>query len=782
MGTLFSAAVLVLPIVAVHIGLFVYLADRRALINRLVLLVSAAVAAWNLHLAVEHLGLPHPWLDVCLAGGYFLPATFLHLAVEYTSSRSPFLSRFLLASYLAAGILFFAAPISAESPAFVGYFLAVNGTSAYLLWRRICSTRGSLRHQTVLIATGAAAAILSALPGQLLPGSMWGHPFNSLGGAVYLATLAYAVVHYRFSNFSLLLRKSAVYSLAIATIVGLYVFLVMVLGRWAAALWGVSPLTFAFFATLMAGPAFYPLQQGLERAFRKLMPLPQDDYYQGLMVFSQEINYLAPLPQLTDFVARRIMSLLRLAGACLLVIPERADALLRVATAGPTGLQSTLTTLPGPPPAGVRALSEASGLPLAAILPLESRGRKVAVLGLCNHLNGEELSPEDWEVVSALGRQASIALDNAELYSELVAVKNHYVSVIESSANAVLVADRNLVITDLNETAAGCFGPRKDLLNVSFRAFPPFEALVEMAESVLSEGVAVTGREVTLSTQRGTCPFLANISPLKGDASGRDPTGVVLILADLSGIRAMERQVDRAQRLAALGRLSAGLAHEIRNGLNKIGGYAAMLEDALPPDSPFARFPKGISEDVSSLEGMLSRFLTFARLESCREEKVLITGLLDRILDALSTELRAKQVRVERDYGPGLEPVQGDPTRLEQAFTNLVLNAIEAMERGGVLSLQVSSGGRGIMVRIADNGCGISPELLDKVFDPFFTTKPCGTGLGLAITHRIVSQHGGEITLSSEPGKGTEVTLTFPATHDRLSPESEEDADARRCS
>jgi signal transduction histidine kinase len=183
----------------------------------------------------------------------------------------------------------------------------------------------------------------------------------------------------------------------------------------------------------------------------------------------------------------------------------------------------------------------------------------------------------------------------------------------------------------------------------------------------------------------------------------------------------------------------------------------------LPPGSPLARFPRGILEDTASLEGLLGRFLAFARDEKLSQTEVSLPALLTRELDALGPELKARKILLVTVFDPRTPTIVGDPSQLAQAVTNVVLNAVEAMVRGGTLTVTLRPSGNDILIVVKDTGPGIPENQRELVFNPFFTTKATGTGLGLSITHRIITRHGGVVHLDSRTDEGTTVVLQLPA-------------------
>lgn len=230
----------------------------------------------------------------------------------------------------------------------------------------------------------------------------------------------------------------------------------------------------------------------------------------------------------------------------------------------------------------------------------------------------------------------------------------------------------------------------------------------------------------------------------------------------------VQEEARRAERLAALGQLSAGLAHEIRNPLGVIKGSAEMLNKKLQTtDTVTSELAGYISSEVNRLNTIVTRFLDFARPHELDLHPQEIPGLVDRALKAVRDRWPEAQVQVERHYAENLPLVPVDGDLCEQVFTNLFLNAYEAMgSKGGKLQVRIavahSDGRPGVEVEVEDSGPGVAPKLRGQIFNPFFTTKTSGVGLGLSIVSKIVDDHRGRIRLASEPGKGACFRVFLP--------------------
>ncbi|MDH4162722.1 MAG: ATP-binding protein [Nitrospirota bacterium] len=224
-----------------------------------------------------------------------------------------------------------------------------------------------------------------------------------------------------------------------------------------------------------------------------------------------------------------------------------------------------------------------------------------------------------------------------------------------------------------------------------------------------------------------------------------------------------EEQLRRADRLSALGTLSAGVAHEIRNPLGAIKGAAEILQGDYGPGDPKQEFVQILLKETDRLNGIVQDFLDFARPRQPEFLETDINDVLEGVLSLTAQAVRKGNITVERKLDRLIARRHLDAGLLKQAFLNIILNAVQAMPRGGMLTVQTTIREGKLQVLIADSGIGISPENRAKLFSPFFTTKKDGTGLGLAITYRIIQNHGGTIDVSSEAGRGSIFTISLPA-------------------
>jgi signal transduction histidine kinase len=229
-------------------------------------------------------------------------------------------------------------------------------------------------------------------------------------------------------------------------------------------------------------------------------------------------------------------------------------------------------------------------------------------------------------------------------------------------------------------------------------------------------------------------------------------------------LREAEETVRRTERLAALGQLTAGLAHELRNPLGTIRASAEMLGKRASVDDEIAGELAGyITAEVERANLLVTRFLDFARPLSLKKASSDINAMVDRAVEAVARENRGRGDRIHKNLDPAVVLIHADPDLLERVLVNLIVNALEASPPDATVTVKTRQAGGAVEITVLDRGLGVAADLREQIFNPFFTTKATGVGLGLAISARIVGEHGGTIRVDSEPGRGAAFTVSLPA-------------------
>ncbi len=255
----------------------------------------------------------------------------------------------------------------------------------------------------------------------------------------------------------------------------------------------------------------------------------------------------------------------------------------------------------------------------------------------------------------------------------------------------------------------------------------------------------------------------------------RHQAAAAQLAAANQSLRAAEAAVRRSERLAALGQLSAGLAHELRNPLGTILASAEMLKKSIPAENQVATEMAGfIASEVDRSNSLITRFLEFARPLELRLEEAELNETLDRAVARLERDNAARKVTVYKNYSPDVRPFPFDAELMERVFYNLLLNAAQASPPDGAITIKTRPIDDSVEISVIDRGSGIDPKHRESIFNPFFTTKPDGVGLGLAIVSKIIDQHGGRMSVESEVGKGSVFRLYLPVRPRRRSREPRE--------
>ncbi len=352
-----------------------------------------------------------------------------------------------------------------------------------------------------------------------------------------------------------------------------------------------------------------------------------------------------------------------------------------------------------------------------------------------------------------------------------------WASVVAGLAEGLLLLEPGGQIVDANPAAESLIGrPVSQLAGRRLAELGPAAEhawLDELVATTVREGLARRRAEGDLRRRGSTIPVSATCAPTYDDSGHL--AGAVLMLHDLSFERALQESIRHADRLATLGVLAQGLAHEIRNPLGGIQGAAQLLRASVSDPEHLAALDLIVCE-VRRLDGLLEQLRTLGTPSQLRLEPVNIHRVLRDVLALQQHDPGWGEIVLTTEFDPSLPPVRGDAAQLTQVFLNLVKNATESLQGRGRLvvatRLETAFHVRGLAgrrhylsVTIADDGPGVAADDRDRLFSPFFTTKPRGSGLGLATCHRIVSEHGGTIVYEPRPGGGATFRVRLPITN-----------------
>ena len=357
------------------------------------------------------------------------------------------------------------------------------------------------------------------------------------------------------------------------------------------------------------------------------------------------------------------------------------------------------------------------------------------------------------EAVTKLKAQERATAARAEASERLAS------QIVEGLTSGLVVVDRAGNVQTINPAAGRILGIDDSIVHVPFReALAAAPALADVIGEALEGGAPIVRRTVALGRSSKLSHLGVTVSPIT-DADGALQASVCLF-TDITAVVELEEQLRLKEALARLGELTAGLAHEFRNGLATIHGYGRLL-DPTTLQEPHRAYVEGIRAETTALGEVVTNFLRFARPEELAMAPVDLRAVIVRAVEDLPGGDDA--VTVQGEFGT----VDGDDVLLRQAFNNLFRNSLEACAAGGVVPRIVVTGeviGRDVHVTVDDNGPGLAREALDRLFQPFATTKPTGTGLGLAIVQKVIVSHNGLIAASNRPDGGAQFRVRLPAS------------------
>lgn len=324
----------------------------------------------------------------------------------------------------------------------------------------------------------------------------------------------------------------------------------------------------------------------------------------------------------------------------------------------------------------------------------------------------------------------------------------------------VAINDREEIIS-FNQTAESIFGySQRDVLGKKANEImpPPCMALLQG----LKIGQKVIEKEIDCPLKDGRTTSLEVIATVLEEDDGNF-LGYVVLFRDITEVQHLKREMERSRRLASVGSLAAGIAHEIRNPLSSIKGFATFFKERYRGNPEDQKTAEVMVQEVERLNRVIGQLLEFARPMDMNGGWTSIQEVIRHTLKMIEGQAKAKGITIKVDLPPRMGNVFIDSDKIKQVLLNLYLNAVEAMEGGGTLTVAVlPREDRIVRIDISDTGKGIDEKDLARVFDPYFTTRSSGTGLGLAIVHKIMEAHNGEIRIASEPGKGTTVSILLP--------------------
>ncbi|MEO6214044.1 MAG: ATP-binding protein [Vicinamibacterales bacterium] len=635
-----------------------------------------------------------------------------------------------------------------------------------------------------------------ALGFEPIPGLQW---TALLLGLVPLA-FASAIIRYRLMDVEVIIKRGLVYAAAITAIVAIYAVLLQLAGVISGGQDQRNPLI-AFLATavvvLLSRPVKNAIQTGLDRVYYR----DRYDYRRALVGFARDLNSDLDLFRLSDRLVHRVTETLVIDRMALMLAPASGGTDGEFVTIAHAGFAAEPPALKRASEAGMRLVSGHTltmddpltqrridprelefwrEVGIHYFVPCVSKEGTIAVMALSRKASSEPLSSEDMALLSAVAAQAATALENGRLYrqlrvkaEELDRMREFSENILESLNDGLAVVNRDDRVVRWNRRLEELYGLRhenavdlalNDIFDESF-----FETL-RSARRESPDGAAVY-RVPLMTRHEPPRRVLVNLAttPLR-DSDGAI-AGSIVVIEDISTRVQLEEQLQISEKMASIGLLAAGVAHEVNTPLTGISSYTQMLLQGADPGDPKTRMLEKIERQSFRAAKIVNGLLNLARPAQVDSGPVDIHSVINDVLSLLEHQMRNGSIQVRKELAASGPIVQGIEYKLQQVFLNLFLNARDAMPKGGWLTIVTRAGRGDATIEVGDTGSGIPSDDLSRIYDPFFTTKEIGkgTGLGLSITYGIVQEHGGNIACDSNAGQGTRFTLTLPLATARAS-------------
>jgi two-component system NtrC family sensor kinase len=616
-------------------------------------------------------------------------------------------------------------------------------------------------------------------------------------------SFGYSVVRYRLMDVELVVRRVFVYALttlAIALMIGSVVYLAGLYALGGDESFSSGEITLRVVVAIVAMAAIVmiaaPVKNFLQEQIDRLFYGERYDMRNGLLDFGRTLSATTALDPLLDSLVGRLQEVMNVGRVAIFIEDRTTRSGYRVARAA--GLSSQMVVPPDfremirvrSAENGVVRTDDLDLIPettgfvrrsLHYYVPCVVRGRMVAVIGLGRSSDGALLSSEDVEILRTVSGYVAVAIENSLLYqeqqeraSELKLLKEFNESIIESINVGLLAVDLEGRVTRLNSALEHILDLNRD------------ETVGKRVEDLFSEDFSDTLRQVlgndkwrlkeirniykihTATCAGQTLVLNIAIAPLQ---DSQEQTGALVVLEDVTSRIRLEEQLQQREKLSSIGLLAAGVAHEVNTPLTGVSSYTQLLLGMLPETDPKHTLLLKVRLQAERATNIVNNLLNFSRTGSATVfTEVDVNRVLDDTLQLLEPQLRRSQIEIVRAYDPDSPRVFGNSGKLQQVFTNLLLNARDAIPDGGSITIStIASEEDSLMIEVWDTGIGIAPENVAKLYDPFYTTKGVGrgTGLGLAVSYGIVQEHSGHISVESTPGRGTTFRITLPTVHTR---------------
>ncbi len=787
------------------------------------LIYMLAMAIWSfgsfmMHLRPGFLGTVD-WNRLMMIGLLAGPITILHSMLDMFGARRRSYVFLLYAGYLIYALLLYLnftghIVASASFTRFgFNYRLGSGAVAAYslsylylilcivLLLRELRSTRTRLERKKLLPPLYGVCVMLAGVLVNLYE-PIGRYPIDVFAASVNAVFIFYAIYRYRLVHYSAFALRAILYFVLVVISSSVFYGISALFS-----LVSSSPATeLSFLPSLVLGVVaaiiFQPLRSGTLSVMERLYLGKRFGYTESLRAFSDSLNAIVDLSVLGDLTVRKIVGTFSLDWALMVTLDYASRNYRILAHAGLSlkqeevaqfllkrsaplleaaqGAAGIILQQDGRPQLTVSLPGGSGKLAPSLILPLKFKDRLNGCILLGSPTEREYFNQFDVEALEILSGQCSVSLENAisferlrrqqkrlqDLNQELTISRNKLEAFFDGITTPISIQDINYNIVTANYAAARYFGSTREAL-VGSKCYRAFFGRSKPCENCMAQDSLHTGLHFGVESKHplGSLDFSVQFYPIPVPP-GSDKL-FLEFFQDITLQKRLQEELIQSEKLAGIGTLASGIAHEINNPLGGIIGTAEIMLDQAAPGSPIHEYAADIIKYSRTAAEVIRELTSYSRQEKRDRAPLDVTEVLESSLKLAMRGLSFDEITVEKayDHPPAIE---ASPTELQQVFLNLIMNAVQAMEGKGTLTLECRQKGWNLLVAIKDTGPGIEEKNIDKVFNPFFTTKDPGkgTGLGLSVSHQIVRRMGGRIRIDSHLGEGTAFEIYLPLTEE----------------
>jgi PAS domain S-box-containing protein len=805
-------ALITIALANVLIGLYVLRRNPPAAANRSFAFLAVAIAGWTLSIAFAHHGTLFLTTSTRLT---FTFAALIPVAILFVFHTFPNEPALLLPSpSIILCVLSVTFSLLSLTPALVrsavrpAHTLTVTYGPlhdlygiyivAALLWSfRIFLTRylrasGLTKLQfryfaLGLLVPGIGVIITNLLIPLLSHSSRFGQ-YGPYFGLIFLALTAHVLIRYRFLDIRLVLRRGATVLLSLIASVTLLALLVVLLSKSAHLALPASHILLLTAGAATIGLSLLPLRMIFTRLFDAYAYRTQTDYPATLRKASDALTRILDMDSLAALTVRTLLQTPRaervsfyLHTGSHLTLSLEQHYLDDHAPASPSSLATSSSLVQlllkthdplvteelarQPTQELAPIISQLNSHAWAVLVPILSENSLLGLIAVGNKLSGDPFFPEDIAFLSTFAGHTASAITNAQLYQQVLLINEYLQNILRTMESGVIAASHTGDITLFNAAAERMTGlPRVAAIEGGISLLPgPLRGA--LLRSIQSDRPQLQLETTLLDSHHRAIPVVCSTSPLRDNRAAT--VGAVLVFSDLTTLKHLEAQKQKAERLASLGALASGIAHEIKNPLVAIKTFAELLPDRFTDEEFREGFGRVVVSEIARIDELVAKLGGLAPIVVTPALPIDISDPLDDTLTLLTAQFEQHHIAVERQFKARYTHITGDAAQLKQLFLNILLNAIQSMISHGTLTVSLAndSGFRPtrVVIIFSDTGSGIPTPILPRIFEPFVTTKPLGSGLGLAICRNITDAHGATIRAhNNTSGPGASISLEFP--------------------